>query len=348
MRHPAPRLFALGGTLLLSLVACIGTLEAPLPVTLAVADRAGARLAAVNVGALSATTTVAPVPVVQDNRTPPVVGLATVQNGRRIAVAYANRVEFLDLALNVTASILPARFENCAIVKMRADAAGGRLALLVNCGAGVQQLRLFDTNGVERLAFTFDDLFQFPASEVHLAPFGEGLVVARPTNITRTVDTVFRIDVDGPDANTDPDVTPLLPASANTNVNDLAVQSGTVYVGTDAGVFSVANNTTVATLITGRSTRVFANGSSPRLLAAFNPTSGTLVVSNFTTLFVYQGFLDIRDATFAPDGYLYLLQPSSLSRLDTARLNTFQSTATVSTPSSYSQTDGRALTWVLP
>lgn len=314
-------------TLPLLLSACTGTTEELPSIRLVIAD--GARtLRSVDSQRPSA----APVSV---TTTSDVVGLAGAQSGTRVAVAFPDRVELRDAALAVRATLsAPSGFTPC-FTGLRGDENGTRLAVLSSCAnATSQDVVLFDPAGnalfrVQLPLPTFDPaLLRFDVS-------GDTVFLARPT--IGGGGEVLRVTSSG--------ATSILTTPAP--IRDLVVRGSTVLVSTGTGVSPInlaANPPALgAPVLTVGAERLFSGGN---LLVAFDAdvSSGTVSVTNDGSVTSTIPFVStLRDATVAPDSYLYLLQRTSLSRVDVVRL-------VATPPNSFlgvTIADGRFLAWVV-
>lgn len=354
--------------LALLLGACTGTEEGQLPLRLAVLEGGGATVRTVTTGRLGTAPAPAEVSV-------PVVGgvaLDTLPGGRRAALTLAAGVESRDVNLADARAFAPPfeapGFAPPCLKQTVLNAQRDRLLTLSQCEAGVngtQQLALYRVDGtlVWRAALP---TFTPPAPGPDVPPVRLALVreagvdigiVARPA--LGGGSEVLRVAAPVPGAER-ADVSLPLPVPA---VRDLAPAAGgtLVYAATDTGVQPLAaSGAPDAGLTLGAFGRVrvdrvwtsAGSGVGGGLIAAWR--DGTLGGTN--ALLLSDGtraaaatvttLADLRDLTFAPDGFLYALTGTALTGYDTIiglGQGNWRPTALLG-----GLNDARAVTWLVP
>ena len=333
------------------LSACTGTDEPPAPARLVTLEDA-ATLRVTDVGSSAAGGAVtAPAPV---------IGIATVASGAKLAVAYADKLEFRDADLNVLSSFsttfLPPGGTPC-FAKLASDSGGARLALFSACSGQPDAVALFDSVGALRYQVFLPGVpanLTFPNATLGLAVVNDNVWVARPSaDPTRSevlrVTPAVSCDTTLPvPAACVPNVVSLTPAPGYTpKVNDLAATASNVYAATDAGLFTLpaGAGSLTATVLTGKVSRVWAQQG---VLAAWNADSGLLTIAGARSLNVSstQTVIGLRDLTVTQDGYLYALQAGGISCYDVVRPN-FSATCPAEASTNVSLNGGRMIAWVV-
>lgn len=348
---------------LLSLLsACTGTDEPPLPTRLVTLE-GDATLRATDVGTSAPAATV----TAPDK----VIGIATVANGAKLAVAYAGQLEFRDANLNVLGDPVsyPSLFftnnfapvsGNC-FARLASDVGGTRLAVYEACPGRPDVLALFDSVGALRyqvaLARVPTDL-SVPNTRLGITVLNDTVWLALPSTDPRLSDVVrVTPDAPGPDfipGVSVPQATVLTPSAPR--INDLAATAGgTVYAAVGnplnttapAGLFTLPAGvgSLTATVLTDQASRVWAKQG---VLAAWNETTGLLTVAgaaNLNARFT-QTVVGLLDLTVTQDGYLYALQPGGLTCYDVVQLQSVVSCPPEAS-TNLSLSGGRQIAWVL-
>ncbi|MFK7601051.1 hypothetical protein ACI3L1_02430 [Deinococcus sp. SM5_A1] len=324
---PLARLTALFLTPAL-LVACTGTEEPQVALRVALLTDGGATLRTVTPNADSSS---APVNADQPVPVPDGVTITSLPSGQRLALTLKTGIESRsgDLADPQSFATLP--FTPVCLIQTASSAARDRLLTLSQCDNGPQQLALYSAAGT--LIWTAPlPTFLPPAPgtdvpPVRLAVSGDVGVVARPrlgggSEVLRAAlqnvgDTVAVVS--------DPVPTPA--------IRDLVAYNAGLLAATDSGVqklsdTGIPDGFALAAFGAGRYDRLWSGAAgSQSLLAAWRST----VLSNQNTqpLLVWDGntsrtaatvasVTDLRDITLAPDGNLYTLTATGLTRYNTA------------------------------
>ena len=366
------RALTAAAALSVTLTACTGTLEEPVPITLVTADASGtAPPPAPN--ALRAIPVANPSGGTKQNTTATITGVASVRNGANVAVALTDRVELRDAALGVTATFHnPAGTDPTCYTRLRASETGSRVAVLSACPDQPRRIVLYDTNQTpgspasvvlsDTLSGSTIPTFTYDPAFTHIAPQGNTVLVSLPTGATgaSTQSTLYRVAPDGPDADTTPDITPLFTSTgSSTVIRDLVVAGGAAYAATDTGIrtagtaglgetpvipgtFTCLNNTLPTRCLWAE------NG----LIAAWSNNASTLT-GNLTVArlgdFSARSTLslsNVRDVTFTPDNYMYVTFPNSIVRYDVAQPANVPGSSDPAFPAASVQS-ARFTTWVL-
>ncbi|ULH14736.1 hypothetical protein MF271_12095 [Deinococcus sp. KNUC1210] len=267
------------------------------------------------------------------------VDLEVLPGGSRMIVAFPDRLEVRDAALNVVSTLAaPSEVTKACYVRLAASPARDLVAALSDCGNGAaEQLVVYRSD--TSLAFvatlppptpTSSDLARFTVTTT-------GAVwLARPA--TGGGSELLRADSTGIKVVTVP------PIAAT--VNDLAMRGTALYAATDSGV-RLVNQTdgtlTQTPVLSGVYTRLYG---SDRLLAAWLGSAGNqpLTIWDGTKTGSPALVTDLRDVTFAPDGNVYYLTGTALTGADTVlglSQSTWRPTAVLT-----NLNDARALTWL--
>lgn len=339
----------------LLLAACTGTEDVTSTLRLAVLTDGGALLRAVTPAADTSATPVT------DNGSAALTGgvsLDTLPSGRRLALTGAGGIESRNTDLADPQPFAAPGFTPVCLIQTAASAARDRLLTLSACPNGAQQLALYRENGTLVWTATLPPyLPPSPGSDtppIRLAVLGDVGLVARPrvgggSEVMRAAQTsagAARAEVSTP-----------LPTPA---LRDLAPYAAGVVAATDSGVQRLKASgepdaaTTIAAFGQGRFDRLWSGAAGTRpLLAAWrsDQPSGSaqplLVWDGAATgAATVESLRDLRDLTLAPDGFLYALTGTALTRYDTVyglgqgnwRPRTLLT----------GLNDARALTWLVP
>ncbi|CAM3242747.1 PQQ-like beta-propeller repeat protein [Deinococcus saxicola] len=328
---PLPRPLARLAALFLApalLVACTGTEEAQVALRVALLTDSGATLRTVTPNADSSS---APVNTDQTVSVTDGVGLNSLPSGQRLALTLKTGIESRSSNLEDSQPFTTLPFTPVCLIQTASSAARDRLLTLSQCQGGPQQLALYRSDGF--LVWTVPlPTFLPPAPgndvpPVRLAVSGDVAVVARPrvgggSEVLRaapqnTGDTVAVVD--GP-----------LPTPA---IRDLVAYNADLLAATDTGVqklstTGVPDGAALAAFGARRFDRLWSGtAGSQNLLAAWR--SNVLSNQSAQPLLVWDGntsraastvasVADLRDITLAPDGNLYTLTATGLTRYNTA------------------------------
>ncbi|PTA67110.1 hypothetical protein [Deinococcus arcticus] len=338
-----------------TLTACTGTEETTPPLRLVVLEGA-ATLRALNL----TTSAAAAAPTVTPGPTAAVTGGLSVHptaDARQFLLVRTEAAERRTPDLAVSTTFPAPGFTPVCFTRAAQNPGLDRLLVLSDC-SGAQRLSLYQD---ARLVWqTPLPLFLAPTPgvatpPVRLAVQGEVGVVARPR--LGGGSEVLRVAV--PVGGAAPQVSEPQPSAA---IYDLAAYGSDLLAATDTGVqrLNAAGlpdpATTISALGTARYDRLWT-GAPGRLLAAWRSDVGTglgpqpLRVWNGTSTEANSAatvatFSDLRDLTFTPDGFLYTLTASTLTRLDTLRGLQSGAWNPVTLPGPFN--DARSLTWVVP
>lgn len=327
LSRPLARLTALFLTPAL-LVACTGTEEDQVALRVALLTDGGATLRSVTPNADSSS---APV---NADQTVPVTGgvtLNSLPSGQRLALTLRTGIESRSSDLAGPQPFAAPPFTPVCLTQTASSAARDRLLTLSQCDNGPQQLALYSAAGT--LIWTAPlPTFLPPAPgtdvpPVRLAVSGDVGVVARPrlgggsevlrAALQNTGDTVAVVSVP-------------LPTPA---IRDLVAYNADLLAATDTGVqklsaTGVPDGAALAAFGARRFDRLWSGtAGSQNLLAAWR--SNVLSNLNAQPLLVWDGnasraastvasVADLRDITLAPDGNLYTLTATGLTRYNTA------------------------------
>lgn len=338
------------------LSACTGTEEPQVALRVALLTNGGATLRTVTPNADSAA---APV---TNNGAVEVSGGVTINSlstARRLALTRAEGIESLGSGLNDVQAFAKPDFDPVCLTRTVSSAARDRLLTLSDCPGGPQRLALYREDGT--LVWTARlPTFVAPTPgpdvpPVRLAVSGDVALVARPrlgggSEVLRVAQTT----AGSPQA----EASAPLPTPA---VRDLVAYSSGILAATDSGVQRVADTgvpdgVALAAFGSGRVDRLWSGTAGSRsLLAAWRSDAGGSLGSQ--PLRLWDGtpgkaavtaalFSDLRDLTLAPDGYLYTLTASTLSRYDAAL--GLQSGNFIPRVLLGSLNDARAVIWLIP
>ncbi|QFP76008.1 hypothetical protein [Deinococcus sp. AJ005] len=310
------------------LVACTGTEEPQVALRVALLTDGGATLRTVTPNADSSS---APV---NADKTVPVIGgvtLNSLPSGQRLALTLKTGIESRSSDLADPQPFVTPPFTPVCLIQTASSAARDRLLTLSQCDNGPQQLALYSAGGT--LIWTAPlPTFLPPAPgtdvpPVRLAVSGDVGVVARPrlgggSEVLRAAlqnvgDTVAVVS--------DP-----LPTPA---IRDLVAYNAGLLAATDTGVQKLSatglpDGAALAAFGARRFDRLWSGtAGSQNLLAAWR--SSVLSNQNAQPLLIWDGnasraastvasVADLRDITLAPDGNLYTLTATSLTRYNTA------------------------------
>lgn len=352
---PATRLSALFLTSAL-LVACTGTEEPQVALRVALLTDGGATLRTVtpnadsNAAPVNADTTVAVGSGVTLNPLP---------SGQRLALTLDPRIESRDSALNDIQPFAALPFDQTCLRQTASSAGRDRLLTLSQCANGPQQLALYRADGT--LVWTALLRTYLPPSPgpdvppVRLAVRGDVGLVVRPrvgggSEVLRAAPQTVG---DAVAAVSDP-----LPTPA---IRDLVAYNQDILAATDTGVQRVSDTgvpdgAALAAFGERRFDRLWSGSAgSQNLLAAWR--SNLLSNQGVQPLLVWDGtpgraassvasFNDLRDLTLAPDGNLYTLSATTLTRYNTAL--GLQSGNFVPRTLLEGLNDSRAVVWLVP
>ncbi len=342
--------------LLLVLGACTGTDEPPAPTRLVTLE-GDATLRATDVG-----TSAPAVTVTAPNK---VIGIATVANGAKLAVAYADRLEFRDADLNVlgTPVTYPPLFFSgnftpggTCFARLATDPGGTRLAVYEACPGRPDVLALYDSVGTLRyqagVARVPTDL-SVPNVRLGLTVLNDTIWVALPSADPARSEVLRVTPAVGCDFTRPflcvPDIISLTPAPTYTpQIGDLAATvGGAVYATTAAGLVTLpaaVGGVPTASTPTGQTDRVWVQRG---VLAVWNAETSALTIANAANLAVratptVNGLLDL---VVTQDNYLYTLQPGGLACYDVVQPQ--YSTCPAEASTNVSVNVPRELAWVL-
>ena len=356
----APRLL-LAALLTAGLSACTGTEERAPNVRLAVLSGGGQALGFLDTvppdSAAGAPTapTLTPAGSVEEGR-----DLHTADGGRSLLLTRRAGAERRTAELQPGTAFAGLPFPTC-LTRSAVDAARTRLLVLSECPNDVQRLALYRFDGTlvwtASLGTAVPPLSTPDAPPVSLAVVGDVAVVSRPalgggSEIVRAA----------PRNVGDPVAIASLP-ERTAAVRDLAAPGGgTVYAATDSGVYPLLDTglpdltRRVAAFGEGRLDRLWAEPLGTRTLffgwrdPALSGGDAYLRVWDGTpAATTTQGVTyvsDLRDLTVAPDGNLYVLSRTALTRFDAVlglQSSNWQARTLLS-----GLNDARALTWLVP
>lgn len=328
---PLPRPMVQLSALILTpalLVACTGTEEPQVALRVALLTDGGATLRTVTPNADSSA---APVDA---NRSEAVTGgvtLNSLSGGQRLALTLRGGIESRDSDLNDAQPFAALPFTETCLVQTVSSAGRDRLLTLSQCLNGPQQLALYNASGT--LIWTALLRASLPPSPgpdvppVRLAVLGDVGLVARPRvgGGSEVLRAAPRTVGDAVAEVSDP-----LPTPA---IRDLVAYNQDILAATDTGVqrvdaTGVPDGTALAAFGARRSDRLWSGSAgSQNLLAAWR--SDALSGQSAEPLLVWDGnttraattvasVSDLRDLTLAPDGNLYTLSASTLTRYNAA------------------------------
>ncbi|MFC4638970.1 hypothetical protein [Deinococcus hohokamensis] len=341
----------------LLLAACTGTEEATPTLTLALLTDGGATLRTLVPGD---DTSARPFTDVASKSVIGGVSVDTLPSGRRFALTLTGGIESRDAQLNAVAfAALP--FTPC-LRQTATSAARDRLLTLSECEGGPQRLALYREDGTlvwTALLPTFLPVMDPDAPPIRMAVIRDTLegrdvaVVTRPrlgggSEVLRaaplnTGDAVAEVSVP-------------LPVPA---VRDLAPYGSQILAATDSGVqpLKTTGEPDAAAAIkafgTDRYDRLWTGTAGSRTLVAawaHNTTAtGPLLLWDgvrATAATVTSFVSDLRDVTITPDGLLYTLSGTALTRYDTVyglAQGNWRARTVLDTLN-----DARSVTWLLP
>ncbi len=324
---PLVRLSALFLTSAL-LVACTGTEEPQVALRVALLTDGGATLRTVTPNADS---NAAPVSADKTVAVTGGVTLNSLPSGQRLALTTEARIESRDGTLADIQPFAALPFTPPCLTQTASSAGRDRLLTLSQCSNGPQQLALYRADGsVVWTALLRTYLPPSPGPDVppvRLAVRGDVALVARPrvgggSEVLRAAPQNVG---DAVAAVSDP-----LPTPA---IRDLVAYNQDILAATDAGVQKVSDTgvpdgAALAAFGARRFDRLWSGSAgSQNLLAAWR--SSVLSNQGAQPLLVWDGtpgraassvasVADLRDLTLAPDGNLYTLTASTLTRYNTA------------------------------
>jgi hypothetical protein len=310
------------------LVACTGTEEPQVALRVALLADGGATLRTVTPNADSNT---APVNANKSETVTGGVTLNSLPSGQRLALTLRNRIESRDSDLADVQPFAPLPFAETCLIQTVSSAGRERLLTLSQCPNGPQQLALYTASG--SLIWTALLRAYLPPSPgpdvppVRLAVLGDVGLVARPR--VGGGSEVLRAAPGNP-GDTVAEVSDPLPTPA---IRDLVAYNQDILAATDTGVQKVGQTGVPdGVALTAFGARRFdrlwsGSAGSQNLLAAWR--SNVLSNQNAQPLLVWDGnasrtastvasVSDLRDLTLAPDGNLYTLTTSTLTRYNTA------------------------------
>ena len=352
---PALLLSAALGTL----TACTGTEERSPNLRLAVLTAGGQSLGYVDTAppesadsSSPAAPTLVSAGAVEDGR-----DLHTADGGRSLLLTRRSGAERRGAELTPGTPFAGLPFPTC-LTRSAVDAARTRLLVLSECGSDVQRLALYRLDGTvvwtASLGTAVPPLSTPDAPPVSLAVVGDVAVVSRPalgggSEVVRAA----------PRNVGDPVAVASLP-ERTVAVRDLAALSGgTVYAATDSGVYPLLDTglpdltRRVAAFGERRLDRLWGEplGARTLLFGWHDPAlSGDAYLrvwdgaANTTQNVTY--VTDLRDLTVAPDGNLYLLSRTGLTRFDAVlgvQSGNWQARTLLG-----GLNDARALAWLVP
>lgn len=310
-----PSLPTVGLLLSLTLTACTGTIEEPLPVRLVVADATGLR----TVG-----TTLSPNASAAVAGTQGALVVRTLAGGQQVAVLFPDRVEVRDARQDnlplVQTLPRPAGLDTPCYTKMNVDAGRTRLALLSSCPNTQTPVAAFinTRNGV-----AWSQVIPAP----NVDPNFTFVVLTGPEGSEQL--TALRRTIGGG--------TEVLRADRNTTfqqngafttgaLNDAAVFLGRVYAASNVdplGVLEVEGGKLGARLndIQNRSDRLFSDA---RLLISYDDAAKSLTFSDGGRKAVVVNSQTVPDVTVAPDGFAYALTDAGSGANAITRYDTVQ------------------------
>lgn len=328
---PQPRPLARLSALVLLpalLAACTGTEEPQVALRVALLTDGGATLRTVTPNADSNS---APVNADRTVAVTDGVTLNSLSGGQRLALTLNTGIESRDSDLADVQPFAALPFAQTCLVQTASSASRDRLLTLSQCPNGPQQLALYNASGsLVWTALLRAYLPPTPGQDVppvSLAVLGDVGLVARPrvgggSEVLRAAprnsgDTVAEVS--------DPLPTPAIRALVAYNQGILAATDGGVQKVDAAGV---PDGTALAAFGARRFDRLWSGtAGSQNLLAAWR--SNVLSNQSAQPLLVWDGntsrtaatvasVSDLRDLTLAPDGNLYTLTASTLTRYNTA------------------------------
>lgn len=329
--RPQPRPLARLSALVLLpalLAACTGTEEPQVALRVALLTDGGATLRTVTPNADSNS---APVNADRTVAVTDGVTLNSLSGGQRLALTLNTGIESRDSDLADVQPFAALPFTQTCLVQTASSASRDRLLTLSQCPNGPQQLALYNASGT--LVWTALLRAYLPPTPgqdvppVSLAVLGDVGLVARPrvgggSEVLRAAprnsgDTVAEVS--------DPLPTPAIRALVAYNQGILAATDGGVQKVDAAGV---PDGTALSAFGARRFDRLWSGtAGSQNLLAAWR--SNVLSNQSAQPLLVWDGntsrtaatvvsVADLRDLTLAPDGNLYTLTASTLTRYNTA------------------------------
>lgn len=240
------------------------------------------------------------------------VDAETLPGGGGLLLAFPDRLEARTPAGEVSATLPAPGFRAC-FVRLRASVARDRFAALSDCADGSpQQLAVYRSDLT--LAWTVT----LPPPTPALSESTRYVVSADPVTSDGAV-WLTRPAVGGGSEVLRATSSGLTVLSTQASpVYDLGLRGGAVYAATDAGVqaLNTAGVPTGAVVISGRQDRLYG---SEGLLAAWRLSGNAEPLSLWDGARVGQipAISQLRDATLAPDGNIYLLTPGALTGYDT-------------------------------
>ncbi|MFC4427710.1 hypothetical protein [Deinococcus navajonensis] len=341
----------------LLLAACTGTEDTTPTLTLALLTNGGTTLRTLTP---AEDTAASPLTDVASQTVSGGVSLDTLPSGRRFALTLTGGLESRDAKLNAAAfGALP--FTPC-LRQTATSAARDRLLTLSECEGGPQRLALYRDDGTliwTALLPTFLPVMDPDAPPTRLAVIRDALegrdvaVVTRPrlgggsevlrAAPLRTGDPVAEVSVP-------------LPVAA---VRDLAPYGSQILAATDSGVQPLRTTgepdaaAAIKAFGTERYDRLWTGTAGSRTLVAAwahnTAASGPLLLwdgARATAATVTSFVSDLRDVTITPDGLLYTLTATTLTRYDTVyglAQGNWRTRTVLSTLN-----DARSVTWLLP
>ncbi len=338
------------------LVACTGTEEPQVALRVALLTDGGATLRTVTPNADSSA---APVDANRSEAVTNGVTLNALPSGQRLALTLQNAIESRDSDLGDIQPFASLPFTQTCLVQTVSSAGRERLLTLSQCPNGPQQLALYSASG--SLIWTAPLRAYLPPSPgpdvppVTLAVLGDVGLVARPR--VGGGSEVLRAAPRNP-GDIVAEVSDPLPAPA---IRDLVAYNQDILAATDTGVQKVGptgvpDGAALAAFGARRFDRLWSGSAgSQNLLAAWR--SDVLSNQNAQPLLVWDGNTgrtastvapvnDLRDLSLAPDGNLYALTASTLTRYNTAlglQSGNFTPRVLLS-----GLNDARAVIWLLP
>lgn len=257
------------------------------------------------------------------------VTLDTLPSGRRLALTRAGGVESRDVDLADPQPFSAPGFTPLCLIQTATSATRDRLLTLSACPNGPQQLALYRESGTLVWTATLPTFLPpSPGTDtppIRLAVLGDVGLVARP--LVGGGSEVMRAAQTSTGATTAEISTPL-PTPA---IRDLAPYAAGIVAATDSGVQRLKASgepdaaTTIGAFGQGRFDRLWSGVAGSRsLLAAWRsdqPSGSAQPLQVWdgaaTSAATVESLRDLRDLTLAPDGFLYALTGTALTRYDT-------------------------------
>ena len=339
-----------------TLTACTGTEERPPALRLALLTGGGAALGSVDTAAPNvpgADTTFVPA-LTPAGAVTAGQALHTADGGRALLLLRRDAAEKRDATL-AAASTFPSPPFTACWTQSALNSARTRLLLLSECPNDAQQLALYATDGTLIWSASAGSLLPAVGTDappVNIAVVGDVAVLTRPAlgGGSEVIRAAPRLAGDTVAVTTPPERT--------VAIRDLALQGNVVYAATDSGVYPLLDSglpdltKRVTVFGSDRVDRLWGASLGRDLLFAWKDN----LLGADAYLRVWNGVAsaaqsvtyapDLRDLTVAPDGNLYVLTRSALTRFDAVlglQNGNWQARTLVT-----GLNDARALAWLVP